>query len=106
MSSSRVAVIFSGPAQHEVAPPARVAHQAVSAVPSQVHTLIWLPDRDVSVIASTRPAISCHGTLRFTSLTGLRPMIERYPPDKAAEAYDQRISARARFRVVLIMGAW
>jgi D-arabinose 1-dehydrogenase-like Zn-dependent alcohol dehydrogenase len=43
-------------------------------------------------------------TLRFSSLTGVRPMIERYPLEKAGEAYDQMISGRARFRVVLTMG--
>jgi D-arabinose 1-dehydrogenase-like Zn-dependent alcohol dehydrogenase len=43
-------------------------------------------------------------TLRFSSLSGVRPMIERYPLEKAAEAYDQMISGRARFRVVLTMG--
>ena len=44
-------------------------------------------------------------TLRFSSLTGVRPMIERYPLEKAADAYHQMISGRARFRVVLTMGA-
>src|SRR5712692_496640 len=43
-------------------------------------------------------------TLQFSSLSGVRPMIERYPLEKAAEAYDQMISGRARFRVVLTMG--
>jgi propanol-preferring alcohol dehydrogenase len=43
-------------------------------------------------------------TLRFSSLSGVRPMIERYPLERAAEAYDQMISGRARFRVVLTMG--
>jgi D-arabinose 1-dehydrogenase-like Zn-dependent alcohol dehydrogenase len=43
-------------------------------------------------------------TLRFSSLTGVRPMIERYPLEKAAEAYQQMISGKARFRVVLTMG--
>jgi len=43
-------------------------------------------------------------TLQFSSLTGVRPMIERYPLEKVAEAYDQMISGRARFRVVLTMG--
>jgi D-arabinose 1-dehydrogenase-like Zn-dependent alcohol dehydrogenase len=42
-------------------------------------------------------------TLKFSSLSGVRPMIERYPLEKAAEAYDQMISGRARFRVVLTM---
>jgi D-arabinose 1-dehydrogenase-like Zn-dependent alcohol dehydrogenase len=42
-------------------------------------------------------------TLDFTVLTGVRPMIERYPLEKAAEAYKQMISGKARFRVVLTM---
>lgn len=42
-------------------------------------------------------------TMQFSALTGVRPMIERYPLEKAAEAYDQMISGRARFRVVLTM---
>jgi D-arabinose 1-dehydrogenase-like Zn-dependent alcohol dehydrogenase len=42
-------------------------------------------------------------TLQFSELTGVRPMIEKYPLAKVAEAYDQMISGRARFRVVLTM---
>ena len=42
-------------------------------------------------------------TLRFSSLSGVRPMIERYPLEKAAEAFQQMISGKARFRVVLTM---
>ena len=44
-------------------------------------------------------------TLKFSSLSGVRPMIERYPLAKAAEAYDQMISGRARFRAVLTMSS-
>jgi D-arabinose 1-dehydrogenase-like Zn-dependent alcohol dehydrogenase len=44
-------------------------------------------------------------TLQFSALFGVRPMIERYPIEKAAEAYEQMISGKARFRVVLTMGA-
>jgi len=43
-------------------------------------------------------------TLRFSALSGVRPMIERYPLEKVAEAYEQMISGKARFRVVLTMG--
>ena len=50
-------------------------------------------------------AIDWEDTLRFSSLTGVRPMIERYPLAKVAEAYDQMLSGRARFRAVLTMGA-
>ena len=43
-------------------------------------------------------------TLRFSVLSGVRPMIERYPLAKVANAYEQMISGKARFRVVLTMG--
>ena len=42
-------------------------------------------------------------TLEFSALTGVRAMIERFPLEKAAEGYDQMMSGRARFRVVLTM---
>ena len=42
-------------------------------------------------------------TLKFSSLSGVRPMIEKYPLEKAAEAYEQMMSGRARFRAVLTM---
>jgi len=42
-------------------------------------------------------------TLQFSSLSGVRPMIERYPLEKVSEAYDRMVSGRARFRVVLTM---
>ena len=42
-------------------------------------------------------------TMQFSAITGVRPMIERYPLEKAADAYEQMISGRARFRVVLTM---
>ena len=48
-------------------------------------------------------AMDSEDTLRFSSLSGVRPMIERYPLEKAAEAYQQMISGKARFRVVLTM---
>jgi len=49
-------------------------------------------------------AMDSEDTLRFSALTGVRPMIERYPLEKAAEAYDYMMSGKARFRVVLTMG--
>ena len=42
-------------------------------------------------------------TLRFAELTGVRPMIETYPLEKAAEGYARMISGNAQFRVVLTM---
>ena len=42
-------------------------------------------------------------TLRFAEMTGVRPMIEKYPLVKAAEAYARMMSGKAEFRVVLTM---
>jgi D-arabinose 1-dehydrogenase-like Zn-dependent alcohol dehydrogenase len=52
--------------------------------------------------ASGTPADS-EDTLRFSELTGVRPMIETYPLEQAAEAYARMLSGKAEFRVVLTM---
>jgi D-arabinose 1-dehydrogenase-like Zn-dependent alcohol dehydrogenase len=48
-------------------------------------------------------AADSEDTLRFAELTGVRPMIETYPLEKAAEAYARMLSGDAQFRVVLTM---
>lgn len=42
-------------------------------------------------------------TLRFAEMTGVRPMIEKYPLARAGEAYARMLSGKAEFRVVLTM---
>jgi D-arabinose 1-dehydrogenase-like Zn-dependent alcohol dehydrogenase len=42
-------------------------------------------------------------TLNFCALTGIRPMIETFPLEQAAAAYDRMLSGKARFRPVLTM---
>lgn len=42
-------------------------------------------------------------TLNFCALTGIRPMTESLPLEKAAAAYDRMLSGKARFRMVLTM---
>jgi D-arabinose 1-dehydrogenase-like Zn-dependent alcohol dehydrogenase len=49
-------------------------------------------------------ATDSEDTMRFSALTGVRPMIEKYPLEKVNDAYQQMISGKARFRVVLTMG--
>jgi D-arabinose 1-dehydrogenase-like Zn-dependent alcohol dehydrogenase len=44
-------------------------------------------------------------TLAFSVLSAVHPMIEKYPLDRVAEAYEQMHSGRARFRVVLTFDA-
>jgi D-arabinose 1-dehydrogenase-like Zn-dependent alcohol dehydrogenase len=58
--------------------------------------------RTIQGWASGTPA-DAEDTLRFAELTGVRPMIETYPLEKAAEAYARMMSGNAQFRVVLTM---
>jgi D-arabinose 1-dehydrogenase-like Zn-dependent alcohol dehydrogenase len=41
------------------------------------------------------------GLLAFSALTGVCPMTEVYPLERAAEAYERMMSNKVRFRVVL-----
>ena len=58
--------------------------------------------RSIQGWASGTPTDS-EDTLRFAELTGVRPMIETYPVEQAAEAYARMLSGDAQFRVVLTM---
>ena len=49
--------------------------------------------------------MDCEDTLNVSALTGVKPMIETYPLEQAEQAYDRMISGKARFRVVLTIGA-
>jgi D-arabinose 1-dehydrogenase-like Zn-dependent alcohol dehydrogenase len=48
--------------------------------------------------------IDSEDTLNFSALTGIKPMIETYPLEKAGEAYGRMMGGNARFRVVLTTG--
>ena len=52
---------------------------------------------------STGTPADSEDTLHFSELTGVRPMIETYPLEQAAEAYARMLSGHAKFRVVLTM---
>jgi D-arabinose 1-dehydrogenase-like Zn-dependent alcohol dehydrogenase len=58
--------------------------------------------RTIQGWAAGTPADS-EDTLHFAELTGVRPMIETYPLEKAAEAYARIMSGKAQFRVVLTL---
>src|SRR5438309_2048590 len=58
--------------------------------------------RTIQGWATGTPADS-EDTLRFAELSGVRPMIETYPLEKAAEGYARMMSGNAQFRVVLTM---
>jgi D-arabinose 1-dehydrogenase-like Zn-dependent alcohol dehydrogenase len=46
-------------------------------------------------------SIDSEDTMAFSTMTGIRPMIETLPLERAAEAYDRMMSGDARFRMVL-----
>src|SRR6266446_24924 len=50
-------------------------------------------------------AIDSQDTLSFSALSGVHSMNEVFPLERAAEAYERMISGKARFRVVLDIGA-
>jgi len=58
--------------------------------------------RTIQGWAAGTPAAS-EDTLQFAELTGVRPMIEIYPLEKAPEAFARMMSGKAQFRVVLTM---
>jgi D-arabinose 1-dehydrogenase-like Zn-dependent alcohol dehydrogenase len=48
-------------------------------------------------------AMDSEDTLRFSSQSGVRAMIEKYPLEKVNEAFARMVSGKAQFRVVLAM---
>src|SRR5262245_39454600 len=63
----------------------------------------------MSLISGRRSVAGCYSgtardaqdTMEFSALTGVHPMIEKYPLNRVAEAYEHMHSGRARFRAVL-----
>jgi D-arabinose 1-dehydrogenase-like Zn-dependent alcohol dehydrogenase len=50
-------------------------------------------------------SIDSQDTLAFSRRAGVKPMIETYPLERAAEGYERMMSGKARFRVVLTVGS-
>jgi D-arabinose 1-dehydrogenase-like Zn-dependent alcohol dehydrogenase len=50
-------------------------------------------------------AMDSEDTLNFSALTGVRPMIEKFPLEKVSEAYDHMMNGKVRFRAVLTIGS-
>jgi len=75
-----------------------VAFDPIEITPVQLNT----GSRMIQGWAAGTPADS-EDTLNFAEYTGVRPMIETYPLEKAADAYERMLSGKAQFRVVLTM---
>jgi D-arabinose 1-dehydrogenase-like Zn-dependent alcohol dehydrogenase len=74
------------------------AFDAIEVTPVQLIT----GSRSIQGWSSGTPADS-EDTVHFAELTGVRPLIETYPLERAAEAYARMLSGKAEFRVVLTM---
>lgn len=72
-----------------------------SAEPVEVATIPLIAGRRSVQGWPSGTSADSQDTLAFSALTGVRPMIEEFPLERAAEAYDHMMSGRARFRVVL-----
>jgi D-arabinose 1-dehydrogenase-like Zn-dependent alcohol dehydrogenase len=72
--------------------------------PFEVNTIpLVMGNRTIAGWASGT-GMDSEDTLNFSALSGVKPMIETYSLDRAAEAFDRMISGKARFRVVLTTG--
>jgi D-arabinose 1-dehydrogenase-like Zn-dependent alcohol dehydrogenase len=49
-------------------------------------------------------SINSQDTLSFSRLTGVRPITEVFPLERAAEGYEHMMSGKARFRAVPTTG--
>jgi len=72
--------------------------------PLQVNTLPMIGQRQSIAGWPSGSSMDSEDTLAFSALTGVRPMTETYPLERAAEAYERMMSNQARFRVVLTTG--
>jgi D-arabinose 1-dehydrogenase-like Zn-dependent alcohol dehydrogenase len=77
----------------------------VSPKPLQVTTIPLILQRQSIHGWPSGTSIESEDTLKFSEFTGVLPMIEKYPLDRAPEAYERMMSGNARFRVVLETGA-
>jgi D-arabinose 1-dehydrogenase-like Zn-dependent alcohol dehydrogenase len=73
----------------------------VSEEPVEVPTTQFIMGRNSVQGWPSGTSADSQDTLAFSALAGVRPMIEEFPLERAAEAYDRMISGGARFRVVL-----
>jgi D-arabinose 1-dehydrogenase-like Zn-dependent alcohol dehydrogenase len=72
--------------------------------PLQVNPILLIGGRRSIVGWPSGTAADSQDTLAFSALTGVRPVNEVFPLERAPDAYDRMMSGRARFRVVLKVG--
>ena len=72
--------------------------------PLEVPSGLFISGRRSIVGWPSGTSIDSQETMAFSALTGVRPMTEAFPLERAAEAYELMMSGKARFRAVLTTG--
>ncbi len=86
-------------------PRGRMVVVGASADPIQVPPFALIPGSTGVVGHASGSSKDSEDTMRFSVLQDVRPQIETYPLERAADAYARMMSGEARFRVVLTTGA-
>jgi D-arabinose 1-dehydrogenase-like Zn-dependent alcohol dehydrogenase len=86
-------------------PRGRLIVVGASADPIQVSPLALIPGSTGVIGHASGTSKDSEDTMRFSVLQDVRPMIETFPLERAAEGYARMMSGDARFRVVLTTGA-
>src|SRR5256884_365602 len=87
-----------------LAPSGKLLVPAAPAEPLTINVFSLITKRSSVAGWYSGTARDSQDTLEFSSLSGVHPMIEKYPLDRVAEAYEQMHSGKVRFRVVLTLG--
>jgi D-arabinose 1-dehydrogenase-like Zn-dependent alcohol dehydrogenase len=72
--------------------------------PIQASPLLFIQGRRSLIGWPSGTSIDSQDTLSFSVISGVRPMNEIFPLERAAEAYELMMSGKARFRCVLTTG--
>jgi alcohol dehydrogenase/propanol-preferring alcohol dehydrogenase len=99
-SSEAMAAVFGG-----LRPDGKLMIVGASMDPLPVPAAMLIGGDKVIEGHASGTSIDSEDTLRFSALTGVRPMIETLPLERAGEAFERMISGQARFRMVLSTGA-
>ncbi|PYS61290.1 MAG: alcohol dehydrogenase [Acidobacteria bacterium] len=86
-----------------LAPSGKLLVPAAPAEPLTINVFSLITRRSSVAGWYSGTARDSQDTLEFSSLSGVHPMIEKYPLDRVAEAYEQMHSGKVRFRVVLTL---
>jgi D-arabinose 1-dehydrogenase-like Zn-dependent alcohol dehydrogenase len=87
-----------------LAPSGKLLVPAAPAEPLTINVFSLIMKRSSVAGWYSGTAMDSQDTMEFSALSGVHPMIEKYPLDRVAEAYEQMHSGKVRFRVVLTMG--